>query len=59
MKKGKWKIFAVLAVIILAAVYYYVALPAINIHAAGFWTFLAFAVIAILVIYAFPRVRSA
>ena len=59
MKKGKWKIFAVLAVIILAAVYYYVALPAINIHAAGFWTFLAFAVIAILVIYALPRVRSA
>lgn len=59
MKKGKWKVLALLAVLIIAGIYYYVALPAVNIHAVGFWAFLAFAVIAAMVIYALPRIRSA
>lgn len=40
MKKGKWKWIAVLAVLVLAAVYYYVALPALNLHSADLWMFL-------------------
>lgn len=42
MKRGnlKWKLLAVLAALIAAGVYYYVALPAVNIHSKGFWGFL-------------------
>lgn len=57
--KKKWKLLAVLAVLFLAAVYYYVTLPAINIHASGFWTFLIVAVCLVLAIYALPRVHTA
>ncbi len=32
MKKGKMKLLAALVLILLAGLYYYVALPAINIH---------------------------
>lgn len=38
--KRRGKIFTILAVLILAAVYYYVEIPAINIHASGFWSFI-------------------
>ena len=38
--KKLWKVFLILAAIIAAGVYYYVTIPAINIHAAGFWFFL-------------------
>ena len=55
MKKIGLKIGAVLAVIILAGIYYYVNLPAINIHASGFWTFLMVAVVFIIVIYGFRK----
>ena len=34
------KVFVVLAAIIAAGVYYYVTIPAVNIHSAGFWFFL-------------------
>ena len=51
MKNMKIKIIGVLAVLIFAAVYYYVALPAINIHASGFWTFLMLLIVAVLIIY--------
>ena len=49
--KKKIKVFSVLAVILLAAIYYYIYLPAINIHAAGFWVF--FIVVALLVAASF------
>mgnify|MGYP000417638832 CR=1 FL=1 len=39
MKKGKMKLLAVLALVILAGIYYYVALPALNIHSTEFWIF--------------------
>ena len=40
MKKSTIKILGVLIGLLAIAVYYYVALPAINIHSADFWGFL-------------------
>lgn len=40
MKKWIRNLLIVLAVLIVAGVYYYISLPAINIHAVGFWFFL-------------------
>ncbi|MBU3875982.1 CvpA family protein [Faecalicatena sp. AGMB00832] len=51
MKKGKMKLLAVIGVILLAAIYYYVALPAINIHSTDFWMFLIVLIIVIALIY--------
>ena len=45
MKKIGWKVLAVIAALLIAGIYYYVTLPAINIHASGFWTFLMAAVV--------------
>ena len=42
MKKTKTKILTVLVLILLAGIYYYVKLPAINIHADGFCMFLLY-----------------
>lgn len=36
----KWKVLSLLIVLLIAAVYYYVELPAINIHSTGFWFFI-------------------
>ena len=57
--KKKWKILTVLAVILIAGIYYYINLPAINIHSSGLWTFLMVVILLILGIYALPRVRTA
>ena len=46
MKKAKLKVMAVLAVLILAAAYYYAALPALNLHSADMWMFLFMLVLA-------------
>lgn len=46
MKKAKLKVMAVLAVLILAAAYYYAALPALNLHSADMWMFLILLVLA-------------
>ncbi len=46
MKKTKLKVIAVLAVLILAAVFYYAALPALNLHSADLWMFLIMLVLA-------------
>lgn len=56
--KTKWKVFAVLAAILIAGVYYYITLPAINIHSSGFWTFWMVVIVLIFGIYALPRVRT-
>lgn len=40
MKQVKGKILAVLAVVVLAGVYYYAALPALNIHSTEVWIFM-------------------
>lgn len=51
MKKTKTKILTVLVLILLAGIYYYVKLPAINIHADGFWMFLLVVIAAVAVFY--------
>jgi hypothetical protein len=58
MKHLKGKLIAAVLVIILAGIYYYVSLPAINIHASGFWTFLIAVMVLILFFYGVRRVRS-
>lgn len=40
------KLLAVLALVILAGIYYYVALPALNIHSTEFWIFLIVVIVA-------------
>lgn len=52
MKHLKWKLIAVLAVILLVGLYYYAALPAINIHSSEFWVFILILVILAALIYA-------
>ena len=51
MKKVSKKILAVLAVIVLLGIYYYAALPAINIHSTEFWIFLVILAVAAALIY--------
>lgn len=51
MKKFKVKLGVVLAVLALAAVYYYVSLPAFNIHSADLWMFMIVLVILIAAVY--------
>lgn len=51
MKKTKTKVLTVIGLILLAGIYYYVKLPAINIHAAGFWTFLLVVIAALAILY--------
>ena len=40
MKKGKLKLIVFLGILAVAAVYYYAALPALNIHSTDLWMFL-------------------
>ena len=47
----KKKILAGLVIIFLAFIYYYVTLPAVNIHESGFWAFLGGLVLLLLSIY--------
>ena len=47
-----------LVALVLAAVYYYVTLPAINIHASGFWMFLIAVLVLILFFYGVRRVHT-
>ena len=55
MKKAKFKILLAVLVLLLIGAYYYVTLPAINIHAAGFWGFMIGIVVLILAIYALRK----
>ena len=45
MKKIKRNIIIAAAVIILLGLYYYIALPAVNIHSTEFWGFLGILVL--------------
>lgn len=58
MKKGKVKLIAVIGVLILAAVYYYAAIPAINLHSADLWMFLIVLLILIMAVYVGKRKPS-
>lgn len=52
MKKTRTKIILGLVLILIAGIYYYVTLPAINIHASGFWSFLIALVVILMILYA-------
>ncbi|MGN9106466.1 CvpA family protein [Oliverpabstia intestinalis] len=52
MKKGKIKALLVLLVIVLAGIYYYATIPAINIHSTGIWIFILLVLVLILAAYA-------
>lgn len=55
MKKLKTKLIIFIPALLVAFIYYYVALPAINIHSAGLWWFLIFALAVILVMHMIRR----
>jgi len=52
MKKGKVKIITVAGVLLFLAIYYYVALPALNLHSSEMWMFIMLAIVVIAVLYA-------
>ena len=59
MKKTKTKVIGVIAFLVIAAVYYYVTLPAINIHSRDLWMFMIVLAVLVAVIYAFRKhIRS-
>lgn len=49
--KKKGKIIIAIIIILLAGIYYYVTLPAINIHASGFWLFVILLAVIVLAAY--------
>ncbi len=49
MKKSK-KIILGIALVLLAGIYYYIALPAVNIHSSDTWFFLLFLLVVIAVV---------
>lgn len=51
MKKGVRNLIIVLVALAAAFIYYYVTLPAINIHSSGFWFFIMTIIIVIMVIH--------
>lgn len=55
MKKVKNKILIIIPAVIVAFLYYYVALPAVNIHSAGFWWFLILALVFVLSVHVIRR----
>ena len=58
MKKITRNIVLLIIMLIVAGIYYYVALPAINIHSAGFWTALELFIAFITIIYAIVQLRK-
>ena len=58
MKKPTKVILAVLALLIIGFLYYYVSLPAINIHAGGFWTFLIVLLAVLVGFYLLSRLKK-
>ncbi|MEG0107819.1 MAG: CvpA family protein, partial [Lachnospiraceae bacterium] len=51
MKKPGKKISIVLALLILACIYYYISLPALNFHSTDLWFFIIFLIVVIIGIY--------
>lgn len=48
----KWKVILTVLAIIIAGIYYYITLPAINIHSQNFWTFIIGFVVLVIVLLA-------
>ncbi len=55
MKKTGKKVIAVLALLVAAFIYYYVTLPAINIHSSDFWFFIIFIMVIIIGVYIWKK----
>ena len=55
MKRLGKKLLAAFILLVLVGIYYYVALPAINIHSVGFWGFIIALLVLLLVEYAMLR----
>ena len=51
----KWIAALVVIVLIFAAIYYYIALPAINIHNPELWKFVLFVLVIAFALYALPK----
>ncbi|MCM1257498.1 MAG: CvpA family protein [Roseburia sp.] len=51
MKKMKWKVLILIVLVLLIGVFYYVTLPAINIHSTDFWMYLLFVIAVLTVVY--------
>ncbi len=51
------KYYLIPVIVVLLALYYYIALPAINIHDASIWKFIIAIPVILLIIYVFPRIR--
>lgn len=58
MKKIKSKVLLLLAVLVAVGIYYYVALPAINIHETGFWMFLLVVIAVAVLAWRLPRLKT-
>lgn len=54
-KRGLGRVLLILLVLVLAGAYYYVALPAINIHSQGFWGFIILLLVLLLGFYALRK----
>ena len=55
--KAKTIIAGTILLLIVASVYYYIALPAINIHSPGFWKFIIVVLVAAMIIYLLFQTR--
>ena len=55
MDNKKFKILTIVGGVLLAGLYYYLALPAINIHAIGFWIFIILILAGTIAIYILKR----
>ncbi|MGO5051147.1 CvpA family protein [Lachnospiraceae bacterium LCP25S3_G4] len=55
MKRTGKKVIAVLALLVAAFIYYYVTLPAINIHSSDFWFFIIFIMVIIIGVYIWKK----
>ena len=55
MKKAKAKIIGAIVLAIVAFLYYYFTLPAINIHSRDFWFFIGILVVVLALIYAWKK----
>ncbi len=58
MKKTTRNILLLVIVLLVAGIYYYVALPAINIHSAGFWMALGLLIAFVTILYAITQLRK-
>ncbi|MDE6606931.1 MAG: CvpA family protein, partial [Lachnospiraceae bacterium] len=58
MKKGLRNLIIAVVLLIVAGVYYYVTLPALNIHSAGCWFFVMSLIVIVMAAYALSNARK-